>query len=135
MKKVLQDASSSKHKKLPPVSQQMIDDYAAASGDFNPIHVDAEAARTHGLPGTIVHGMLTMGWISSLFADEVSDGFYMKKLETTFLAKVYTGDQLIMEAVSAHDLEWEIRVTNQLGNKVAKGLVQLEHKKGGAHEH
>lgn len=35
--------------------------YAAASGDSNPIHLDEDAARAAGLPGTIVHGMLVMG--------------------------------------------------------------------------
>ncbi len=34
--------------------------YAAASGDFNPIHYDRETAQAYGLPGVVVHGMLTM---------------------------------------------------------------------------
>lgn len=34
--------------------------YAAASGDQNPIHQDADVARSVGLPGVIAHGMYTM---------------------------------------------------------------------------
>lgn len=34
--------------------------YAGASGDFNPIHVDDEFARSGGLPGRILHGLWTM---------------------------------------------------------------------------
>jgi acyl dehydratase len=34
--------------------------YAEASGDHNPIHVDADTAKMAGLPGIIVHGMCTM---------------------------------------------------------------------------
>ena len=34
--------------------------YAAASGDQNPIHQDEEVARSVGLPGVIAHGMYTM---------------------------------------------------------------------------
>lgn len=34
--------------------------YAEVSGDDNPIHVDAAAARSIGLPGTIIQGMLLM---------------------------------------------------------------------------
>jgi acyl dehydratase len=34
--------------------------YAGASGDFNPIHIDDEFARSVGLPGRIVHGLWTM---------------------------------------------------------------------------
>lgn len=31
--------------------------YAWVSGDINPIHFDDEAAKSLGLPGTIVHGL------------------------------------------------------------------------------
>ncbi|MEO8263734.1 MAG: MaoC/PaaZ C-terminal domain-containing protein [Pseudolysinimonas sp.] len=35
--------------------------YAAASGDFNPIHYRDDFAQSVGLPGVLAHGMLTMG--------------------------------------------------------------------------
>lgn len=35
--------------------------YAAASGDFNPIHYNDAFAASVGLDGVIAHGMLTMG--------------------------------------------------------------------------
>lgn len=38
--------------------------YAGASGDFNPIHVDPEFARSVGLPGAILHGLYLMGLVS-----------------------------------------------------------------------
>jgi acyl dehydratase len=34
--------------------------YAGASGDFNPIHIDEDFARSVGLPGRILHGLWTM---------------------------------------------------------------------------
>jgi acyl dehydratase len=40
--------------------------YAAASGDFNPVHYDHDAARNAGLPGIVVHGLLAMAWASQL---------------------------------------------------------------------
>lgn len=36
--------------------------YAHASGDHNPIHVDEAAARSAGLPQTILHGLCTMAF-------------------------------------------------------------------------
>ncbi len=36
--------------------------YAAASGDYNPIHFDHEAARRAGLEGIVVHGLLMTAW-------------------------------------------------------------------------
>lgn len=36
--------------------------YAAASGDYNPIHFDHQAARSAGLSGIVVHGLLMAAW-------------------------------------------------------------------------
>lgn len=36
--------------------------YAAASGDYNPIHFDHEAARGAGLSGIVVHGLMMAAW-------------------------------------------------------------------------
>jgi acyl dehydratase len=48
------------------ISQRVDEDqavrYAPASGDFNPIHLDERAARSAGLPGTILHGLCTMAF-------------------------------------------------------------------------
>lgn len=42
--------------------------YAGASGDFNPIHYDHEAARGAGLDGIVVHGLLMGAWMAQLAA-------------------------------------------------------------------
>ena len=38
--------------------------YAGASGDFNPIHIDEDFARSVGLPGRILHGLWTMAQVA-----------------------------------------------------------------------
>lgn len=38
--------------------------YAGASGDFNPIHIDREAAEAAGLPGNILHGLWSMAQVA-----------------------------------------------------------------------
>jgi acyl dehydratase len=45
-----------------PLSRDTLVRYAAASGDFNPIHYRDDVATSVGLPGVIAHGMLTMGF-------------------------------------------------------------------------
>jgi acyl dehydratase len=47
--------------------------YAGASGDFNPIHVDPEFARSVGLPDAILHGLYMMGLVARA-AGEFGDG-------------------------------------------------------------
>ena len=44
--------------------------YAAASGDPNPIHQDAEVARSVGLPDVIAHGMFTLA-LAARYVDEL----------------------------------------------------------------
>ena len=43
--------------------------YAGASGDFNPIHIDDEFARSVGLPGRILHGLWTMAQVARAVGD------------------------------------------------------------------
>src|SRR3954452_22115191 len=38
--------------------------YAGASGDFNPIHLDAEFAKQVGLPSNILHGLYSMAQVA-----------------------------------------------------------------------
>ena len=48
------------------VDQARIEDYAHASGDFNPIHIDHEFASQSQFGGTIAHGMMVAATISEI---------------------------------------------------------------------
>jgi 3-hydroxybutyryl-CoA dehydratase len=48
------------------VTQERIDRYALASGDFNPIHVDHAFAAATPFGGTVAHGMLLLADMSCL---------------------------------------------------------------------
>ena len=41
--------------------------FAGVTGDFNPVHIDAEFAKTTMFQGRIAHGMLSAGFISGCF--------------------------------------------------------------------
>ena len=43
--------------------------YAAAAGDFNPVHHSDHAARAAGMAGVLAHGMLTLGLAVELVTD------------------------------------------------------------------
>lgn len=51
------------------VDQQAIDSFAALSGDFGFIHVDAERARATPFGGTIAHGLLVLSLFGGLSAE------------------------------------------------------------------
>ncbi len=50
------------------VTQDQIEKYARASGDFNPIHIDHEFAASTQFGGTIAHGMMVAATISEMMA-------------------------------------------------------------------
>jgi acyl dehydratase len=52
-----------------PIDREMLARYAEASGDSNPLHLDAAFARKAGFPDVIVHGMLGMALVGRLLTD------------------------------------------------------------------
>src|SRR3954469_5522369 len=58
--------------------------YAGASGDFNPIHIDAEFATSVGLPGRILHGLWTMAQVARAQTEAGGGPEALKRLEVQF---------------------------------------------------
>ena len=59
--------------------------YAGASGDFNPIHIDPEFAKSVGLPGNILHGLYMMGLVARANTDVAGgDPRALKRLSVQF---------------------------------------------------
>ena len=58
--------------------------YAGASGDFNPIHIDEDFARSVGLPGRILHGLWTMAQVARAHTDAAGGPDKLKRLSVEF---------------------------------------------------
>jgi acyl dehydratase len=58
--------------------------YAGASGDFNPIHLDDEFARSVGLPGRILHGLWTMAQVARAQTDAFGGPEALRSLSVQF---------------------------------------------------
>ncbi len=70
--------------------------YAEASGDNMPIHLDAEIAKSVGLPGIIIHGLCTMAFTSWAAIQEVCGGdpTRLKRLAVRFSRPVLPGQAI-----------------------------------------
>ena len=108
--------------------------FAAVSGDFNPVHVDAEAAAQSPFGERIVHGMLTASLLSALVASELpGPGAIYLSQTLQFLRPVRLGDTVTAQVtVTAIDqpkrrLALATSVRNARGKNVITGeaVVQL----------
>jgi 3-hydroxybutyryl-CoA dehydratase len=77
------------------ISQEKINLYAEASGDFNPIHVDESFAAKTPFGGTIAHGMLNLAYVSEMMTLAFGKSWLSGgKLRAKFKESARPGDTL-----------------------------------------
>lgn len=114
------------------VSEHDIYTFAGITGDFNPIHVDAEFAKQTMFKERIAHGMLSAGFISAVLGTTMPGptNVYMSQ-ELNFKAPVKIGDtvtatvELIEKIEEKKRLIFQTTVTNQDGVVVVDGKAKI----------
>ena len=101
------------------VSQERINQFAEATGDFQFIHVDLEKAKMTPFGGTIAHGFLTLSLIPALGAtsngpriDGVKMGVNYGGNKTRFLSPVRSGKRVrahtkLLELIEKRPGQWQ----------------------------
>lgn len=75
------------------ITDEDIRAFADLTGDYNPVHLDDEFARTTRFGRRIAHGMLSAGLISSVLANKLPGrGTVYLSQTLSFVAPVYPGD-------------------------------------------
>lgn len=85
------------------LSADDVDQFAAVSGDTNPLHLDDDAASETRFGGRIVHGTLVSGLISAALARLPGTVVYLSQ-DTEFRAPVRIGDRVTAEVEAVEDL-------------------------------
>ena len=80
--------------------EEQIAAYARASGDMNPIHLDARFAQSVGLPGVIAHGMLQMSMAAIVAATAAGGAKRLRQLSVRFAGMVEPGDTVTFTAAN-----------------------------------
>lgn len=131
---------------LPKVAtSQMLVKWAAASGDFNPLHYEFPFAEAQGVGRPIVHGQLKRAWLVQLLTDWIGEAGEIKKFSCQFRAVDYP---VLMKSLSEpvedkpthwckgrvtkkyvdatmHYIECEIWVENDKGEKTTPGAATV----------
>lgn len=102
--------------------------YAAITGDYNPVHVDAEAAARTMFKGRIAHGMLSAGFISAVLAMKLpGPGAIYLSQSLRFTKPVRLGDTVtarveVLEIIAAKKrVRLATTCRNQQGETVIEG--------------
>ena len=72
--------------------------YAGASGDFNPIHIDEEFARSVGLPGRILHGLWSMAQVARAQTEAAGGPDKLKRLSVQFRGMGLPEQELVVSS-------------------------------------
>ena len=77
------------------VTQEQINRYAEASGDFNPIHLDAEFAAASSFGRIVAHGMLVLAFLSEMMTTAFGSAWLQSgQLKVRFRAPACPGDEV-----------------------------------------
>ena len=77
------------------IDEAAVQSFADASGDYNPLHMDEDAAAKGFFKKRIAHGMLTAGVISAAIASRLpGEGSIYLSQQLRFIAPVAIGDEL-----------------------------------------
>jgi acyl dehydratase len=119
----------------PPIVQEQLNRYAAASGDFNPIHLNEEAARRVGLDGIIAHGMLSMAFLGQYVSQLITSDpqALIANLKVRYTGMVRLGDTLtccgVVKKSTGSDGQTTVTIEcwaqNQRGEKVTVGEADV----------
>lgn len=116
------------------ITESDIVQFAALTGDFNPMHTDAEFMKTHPMGQRIAHGMLSLSYaVGQAYQLGFMEGTILafRGLEMKFSLPVLIGDTLHVELTVSEMKEarrlgggmvtLEVRIVNQGGKTVQSG--------------
>ena len=116
------------------ITENQIKDYAQASGDFNPIHLNRKFAATTQFGRIIAHGMLTLAFVNEMLSRSFGKNWLMNgKLRVRFKGAAYPGDvvcssgRFVKEKIHAGKriVSCAISLTNHRGQELITGMATV----------
>jgi acyl dehydratase len=116
--------------------------FAGMTGDFNPLHVDHEYARSSPFGKPIAHGLLGLSLVAGLgcFSPWMQTAAFVGIREWRFLKPLFVGDTVrvrteVMSVVQKGrrhgQITWQRSLINQAGEVVQEGVFETLVKASG----
>ncbi len=114
------------------ITESMVEEFANLSGDFSPIHMDENYAKTTTFGKRVVHGMLLTSFLSRI------DGMYLPGKHALyfsqsvdfrnpcFIGDIVTVSSVVIDKSSAtKSLKLKSEITNQHGEILVSGIGRV----------
>lgn len=113
------------------ITEEMMAQFYAITGDNSPIHMDADYAAGRGYPGRVVYGMLGASFLSTLAGVYLpGEHCLLHGVDLKFAKPIFIGDTLTVTGVvdEVNDTFREIiikaSIVNQDGKKVTRAVIR-----------
>ncbi len=115
------------------ITETDVINFASASGDMNPVHIDQLAAEESIFKNRVAHGILVSGLISAVLGTKLpGPGTIYLGQELRFTRPTYIGDTIMatVEVIEIDHAKGRVRLnttcTNQAGDVVVKGAATVQ---------
>lgn len=115
------------------IDSSIIERFAEFSGDQNPIHLDAQKAKTYGYPRQVAHGAILSAFLSQMIGTQIpGPGAVWMSQSVEWLKPVFVDDTITFiikvknVSIAASIVELDITVTNAKGEKVMQGQAKVK---------
>ena len=113
------------------ITEEMMAQFYAITGDNSPIHMDADYAAGRGYPGRVVYGMLGASFLSTLAGVYLpGDHCLLHGLDLKFAKPIFIGDTLTVTGVvdevndTFREITIKASIVNQDGKKVTRAVIR-----------
>jgi hydroxyacyl-ACP dehydratase HTD2-like protein with hotdog domain len=111
-----------------PTTRQLVQ-YAGAQGDFYEIHYDQAYARSVGLPGVILHGLLKAAFLGQLVTDWLGGRGELVDFEVSYRGVDEPGRPYRCRGrvsnVDGNDVELEVWGEDESGKRTTVGTARV----------
>ena len=113
------------------ITEEMMVQFYAITGDNSPIHMDADYAAGRGYPGRVVYGMLGASFLSTLAGVYLpGEHCLLHGVDLKFAKPIFIGDTLTVTGVvdevndTFREITIKASIVNQDGKKVTRAVIR-----------